>query len=86
MVEVKFAVDQPEAQRVSLGGTFNNWSTENTPLERLDDGRWQTHLALAPGRHEYKFLVDGQWVPDPNAHEQSFNDYGTLNSVLEVRA
>jgi hypothetical protein len=84
-VEVTFALVQPEARQVLLGGTFNNWSAEATPLERLDDGRWQTRLRLAPGRHEYKFLVDGQWQPDPSAQEQAFNNYGTINSVVEVR-
>lgn len=84
-VEVTFALVQPEARQVLLGGTFNNWSAEATPLDRLDDGRWQTRLTLAPGRHEYKFLVDGQWQPDPNAQEQAVNDYGTINSVVEVR-
>jgi hypothetical protein len=41
---------------------------------------------LPPGRHEYKFVVDGQWLPDPNAQANAFNAYGTLNSVVEVRA
>ena len=85
-VEVTFALVEHQAHHVLLGGTFNNWSTETTPMERLGDGRWQTRWALAPGRHEYKFLVDGQWLPDPNAQEQSSNDYGTINSILEVRA
>lgn len=50
------------------------------------NGHWARSLALPPGRYEYKFVVAGQWLPDPNAHEYAFNGYGTLNSVIEVRA
>jgi len=53
-------------------------------MNRQKDGLWETSLALPPGRHEYKFVVDGQWLPDPNAHESVFNAHGTLNSVLVV--
>ena len=54
-------------------------------MSRQEDGLWETSLALPPGRYEYKFVVDGQWRPDPNAHENVFNAHGTLNSVVEVR-
>ncbi len=42
-------------------------------------------MTLPPGRYEYKFLVDGQWVPDVKAKNSVFNRYGTLNSVIEVQ-
>jgi len=54
-------------------------------MNRQNGGLWETSLALPPGRYEYKFVVDGQWLPDPNAHENVFNAHGTLNSVVEVR-
>lgn len=83
-VEVTFSLHRPQAQRVLLGGSFNQWSTESTPLQLLGDGRWETRLTLPPGRHEYKFLVDGEWVADPSATVQASNEYGTVNSILEV--
>jgi 1,4-alpha-glucan branching enzyme len=85
-VEVTFALHEPHAKRVALCGGFNAWSPEATPMNRAFNGHWATSLALPPGRYEYKFVVDGQWLPDPNAHEQAFNGFGTLNSVIEVRA
>ena len=36
------------------------------------------------GRYEYLFVVDGQWLPDPNARESVQNPYGGTNSVLTV--
>ncbi len=84
-VKVTFALLEPHAKRVSLCGGFNAWSIDATPMNRQDDGRWKTSLALPPGRYEYKFVVDGRWLPDPNAQENVFNAHGTLNSVVEVR-
>ena len=85
-VNVKFNLPDLGAKRVLLSGDFNDWSLRATPMNRQADGHWETTLALAPGRYQYKFVVDGQWIPDPNAHEQVNNQHGTLNSVVEVRA
>ena len=81
-----FALLEPHANRVQLSGGFNAWSPEVTPLKRQADGHWETTLALPPGRYEYKFVVDGHWIPDPHSKENVLNPHGTLNSVIEVRA
>ena len=51
-----------------------------------DAGLWEKRLVLPPGRHEYKFVVDGQWQHDRDARENVLNEFGTLNSVVEVAA
>ncbi len=84
--KVTFTLVEPQAKLVCVSGTFNAWAPEATPLARQTDGRWAVTLALPPGRHEYKFVVDGQWLPDPKAPENVFNVHGTLNSVVEVTA
>jgi hypothetical protein len=53
---------------------------------RLEDGKWAKELALPPGRYEYRFVVDGQWMDDPAATELIPNSYGTANAVLVVEA
>jgi len=73
------------AERVFLSGDFNSWSPDATPMKRYDDGHWETTLSLAPGRYEYKFVRDGEWMPDLLASENVWNQHGTLNSVIEVR-
>jgi hypothetical protein len=85
-VKVTFVLLEPDAKEVAVGGDFNGWGSGATPMKRHDGGHWETTVALAPGRYEYKFLVDGQWIPDPLAHEHVWNRHGTLNSVIEVRA
>ena len=53
---------------------------------RLNDGKWAKELALRPGRYEYRFVVDGEWVDDPAATELIPNLFGTANAVLVVFA
>ena len=84
-LSVSFALHKPDAKRVSLCGDFNGWSPTATPMKRHDDGHWGTTVALAPGRYQYKFIVDGQWITDPAAQQNVPNEHGSLNSVVEVR-
>ena len=83
---VSFAIHKPDAKGVSVCGEFNGWSPTATLMKRHNDGHWETTVALAPGRYQYKFLVDGEWIADPAAQKNVPNQYGSFNSVLEVRA
>jgi hypothetical protein len=83
-VEVTFVLLDLGAKQVSLSGDFNGWASDATPMKRDDAGHWKTIIALAPGRHEYKFVVDGNWKHDPLARVNVWNQSGTLNSVAQV--
>ena len=83
---VSLELIKPGAKQVYVAGTFNEWKPERTPLVTRGDGRWVGDLAIKPGRYEYLFVVDGQWVPDPNAKESVQNPFGGLNSVLVAAA
>ncbi|MHC1768025.1 MAG: glycogen-binding domain-containing protein [Verrucomicrobiia bacterium] len=85
-VPVTFRLVDLGAKRVAVCGTFNGWMPDSKPLELSSAGHWETTLSLAPGRYEYKFMVDGQWIPDPHAGENTWNEFGTLNSVVVVSA
>jgi hypothetical protein len=54
-----------EANDVFLAGTFNNWNPVANPMQRTQKEGWQIDLQLAPGRYEYKFVVDGKWCCEP---------------------
>lgn len=75
---------KPEAKKVFVAGSFNQWRPETTPLVSAGNGRWIGSLTVQPGRYEYLFVVDGQWLPDPNAKETVNNPFGGQNSVLVV--
>jgi len=89
---VEFSCHAPEAKAVFVAGTFNDWKPDVAPLHNhLPNGKWIGTLSLAPGRHEYKFVVDGQWCCEPGPEEDLQartdccpNSFGTLNRVLEV--
>lgn len=80
---IEFHLSMPQAQSVAVAGTFNNWDTKRHPLQK-DGTNWKTSVSLAPGRYEYRFVADGQWLNDPNAKETVGNDFGSTNSVLIV--
>ena len=75
---------KPDAKQVCVAGSFNDWKPEATPLSLKGNGHWVGDLAVKPGRHEYLFVVDGQWIPDPNASESVQNPFGGKNSVMIV--
>jgi len=85
-VKVTFVLLDPGAEQVFLCGEFNGWASDAMPMQRYGDGHWETTVALAPGRHEYKFVVDGNWKHDPLARVNVWNQSGTLNSVAQVQA
>ena len=69
------------AKKVFLAGDFNGWSPRARRMMKAKDGAFRAKMRLQPGKHEYKFVVDGVWLHDPNAHEQVTNPHGTINSV-----
>ena len=63
---VTFRIAAPAARQVFLAGSFNNWNPRQYPLSEQPQGQWQTTISLPTGRHEYKFIVDSEWVDDVN--------------------
>ncbi len=61
---VTFRYQAPDAQAVSVRGSFNNWG--ETPMTKNEAGVWSVTLpAMAPADYQYKFFVGGQWLTDP---------------------
>ena len=80
---VCFGFYSPQAREVSLVGSFNGWN-KILPLERAEGGIWQIWVDMDPGRHEYRFLVDGRWENDPNSRLRLPNAFGSENDVIDV--
>lgn len=82
---VRFVLYAPDARRVALAGTFNEWDATATPLIRgTEAGVWITTVALPLGQHQYSFVIDGErWVADPAAPRVD-DGFGRANSVLAV--
>jgi 1,4-alpha-glucan branching enzyme len=85
--EVDFVLECNEMEHVHVCGDFNDWRpTSLRMIRNPDTGLWEKRLTLLPGRYEYKFVVDGKWLHDPDGCVNVPNIYGSLNSVVEVRS
>ena len=72
---------------VHLAGEFNGWDPAATAMSDEDgDGVWTVTLEIAPGRYEYKFVIDGgaSWEPDAGNAERVGDNQGGENSVIFV--
>jgi 1,4-alpha-glucan branching enzyme len=81
---VRFEIDSLQAMSVSLAGTFNDWKPGATPFRPLGGGKWLAEISLAPGRYEYRFVVDGKWVDPPHARGYVPNPHGGRNAIVQV--
>ena len=81
----EFKFYAPQAKRVSLAGSFNKWDTKALSAKKDSKGNWMVKVNLRPGRHEYKFLVDGNWANDPRCNSCVTNSFGTQNCVVEIK-
>lgn len=67
----------PHAREVRVTGSFLGWDTR--AMSRSDQG-WFFEHAAGHGEHEYKFVVDGRWLPDPINLRRGRDD----NSILSA--
>jgi chromosome partitioning protein len=82
---VMFALDAPQSKQVRVTGEFTNWSRDGLKMERDgDDGLWKVVVDIPPGEYEYRFIVDGVWIRDPNNKDYVRNEFGQENSLLIV--
>jgi len=81
---VRFVADFPRAKTVRITGSFCAWSAKGLPLTQREDGTWECQLALEPGSYEYRFIVDGAWLPDPHNPQTTPNEFGGANSLCVV--
>lgn len=81
---VTFRYHSPDANAVFVAGTFNDWNPASRPLKKSKDGVWSAMINLDSGFYEYRFVVDGNWVDDPQGQERRSNEHGSENCVLRV--
>jgi 1,4-alpha-glucan branching enzyme len=72
-----------DKSKVVLSGDFNNWNEQLLALQKTDSG-WKLPMYLKEGRHEYKFIVDKDWITDPANSNKVLNQEGTYNSVIYI--
>lgn len=81
-----FKLHAPNAKKVAVAGSFNNWNIKDLNAKKDTKGYWSAKVNLKPGRYEYKFFVDGTWVNDPHCSAGCItNSFGSQNCVLEIK-
>jgi hypothetical protein len=74
----------PDAKQVIVTGSFNGWNNSGYTMSKQADN-WVIPLYLNQGKQLYKFIVDGQWILDPDNPLWENNEVGTGNSVLWIK-
>jgi 1,4-alpha-glucan branching enzyme len=82
---IEFRLYRPEASLVSLVGDFNNWNPEDDLLSKGNNGIWRLRKKLFRGVYRYKFIVDGEWLPDIYNSRSASDDTGEICSVIEIK-
>lgn len=87
--EVVVRFRDERASDVRIAGDFNGWVPDKGVRSLIEaeggDRVWTKILQLAPGRYEYRYVVDGEWREDPDNPEVETTAVGGRNSVLVVR-
>jgi 1,4-alpha-glucan branching enzyme len=79
-----FRITAPGAMSVMLVGDFTQWQEQGIPMKKGKDGIWGASVELAPGKHNYRFIIDGEWSDDPECTLRVPNPFGTQNMVRQV--
>ncbi len=69
-------------KQVAIAGSFNNWEPTQGKMSKQKDGSYRKRFQLDPGEHRYKFVVDGNWLADPEAECNVPNPFGTTDSMV----
>lgn len=84
--KVTFAIEAKEANSAAVVGDFNDWNAENGTLSKLKNGTFKaTYDLLKDTIYEFKYIIDGKYINDPDADSYRWNDFaGSENSVVVV--
>lgn len=67
--------------QVGICGDFSSWDI--IPMENRG-GIYELVIDLQDAVYRYKFIVDGNWIPDPANPETETDPFGGFNSVLRL--
>lgn len=88
--DVDFSIFLPEAERVYLAGSFNDWDVSDATRMVNEDGVWKITVPLDEGTHAYRFKAEGEavsgdgWTLDWKSSRQTRKQRNRINSALVV--
>ncbi|MGL2987003.1 isoamylase early set domain-containing protein [Flavobacterium sp. RSSA_27] len=84
--KVTFSILAKDAVSAAVVGDFNNWNIEEGSMAKLKNGTFKGVFDLPKdATYEFKYLVDGNYLNDPEADGLKWNDFAAAeNSVIAV--
>jgi chromosome partitioning protein len=84
---ILFVQPAGSSKAMAVAGDFNYWSPAANPMTlNAALGVFEAIIALPTGAHQYRLVVDDQWMADPHNDLRQLNSYGEPNSVVVVSA
>ncbi len=84
--KVTFTVPAEDAKEVAVVGDFNDWNpkAKGSKLKKLKNGSFKGTYDLPKDvTYEFKYIVDGNYVNEPEADGFQWNDFaGADNAII----
>jgi len=82
LVPTRISISREGAAVVEIAGLDVGWG-RRVPLERdAASGEFVLARGLPAGSYQYKFIVDGEWLANPDL--PTVDDNGNINNVVDV--
>lgn len=82
--KVTFMLYRPDAKEIAMAGSFNNWKAIKMFRKKDDPATWGVQFVLPPGQYNYKYIINGNWMPDPENYAMIQDDNGNWNSSFRI--
>ena len=84
MINHRFQYEGKEGDEVYVMGVFNDWSRNGLRMENQRNNIYEKNVFMEPKKHEYKFVVNGEELIDPENSVFISNNIGGWNSILDL--
>jgi len=81
----RFMFNAPPGERITIGGSFNNWDPFMYEMRETGTGIYALTLDLPPGIYEYVFFYRGERFTDPNNPNRVYTKDGKTASQAIIR-
>jgi 5'-AMP-activated protein kinase regulatory beta subunit len=81
---VHFTFDAPKAREVFLLLHLGGENIKKYKMNKEETGKWRKIIVLSPGRYQYTFIADGQFIKDPKNDREIAQRDGTINNEIMV--
>ena len=83
--KVKFTFTVENAETIEILGLNSDWEN-SVVMSKKKDGSFTCDVSLPKNtQHEFKYRVNAtEWINEPEADEQLPNEFGGINSVINI--